>query len=179
MLCYVTLCYVMLCYVTLCYVMLCYVMLCYVMLCYVMSCHVMSCHVMSYLHLLTLLAQPILSYFCSTQSFISLTSHYILHFPSSLQPQLHLSKYRIISYFPHHFSTPSRSMITESSAAKSENAALRAELVALKQQNALIAVTHSESLTEEREARERSEQAQVALQKRLVSVMSVLEPPVP
>ena len=69
-------------------------------------------------------------------------------------------------------------MITESAAAKSENAALRAELAALKEQRALTAVTHTESLSEEREARERSEQAQVALQKRLVSVLSVLEPPV-
>jgi hypothetical protein len=70
-------------------------------------------------------------------------------------------------------------MITESAAAKSENAALRAELAALKEQRALAAVAHSESLTEERKARECSEQAQVALQKRLVSVLSVLEPPVP
>ena len=70
-------------------------------------------------------------------------------------------------------------MITESAATKNENASLRAELAALKEQRALVAVTHSECLAEQREARERSEQAQLALQKRLVSVLSVLEPPLP
>ena len=70
-------------------------------------------------------------------------------------------------------------MVNESAAVKKENASLRAELAALKEQRELAAVTHSESLAVQREARERSEQAQIVLQRRLVSVLSVLEQPLP